>query len=115
MLEEVTPDSLTEVGAADGAVCERFRIEQREDTDNSMKYTNQRPLWWLWWCLIQSPITQHYSHSDGVLSTLLEASQFIHCCSPSSRGTIGPSETVSVVSVGVGDGIVTSSCHTPYQ
>ena len=35
MLEEVTPDSLTEVGAADGAVCERFRIEQREDTGNS--------------------------------------------------------------------------------
>ena len=47
MLEEVTPDSLTEVGAADGAVCERFRIEQREDTGNSMNYTNQWPLWWL--------------------------------------------------------------------
>ena len=112
MLEEVTPHSLTEVGAADGAVCERFRIEQREDTGNSMKYTNQRPLWWLWWCLIQSP---HYSTSDGVLSTLLQASQFIHCYSPSSSGTIGPSETVSVVNVGVGDGVVTISCHTPYQ
>ena len=44
MLEEVTSGTLTEVGAADGAVFERFRIEQREDTGNSMKYTNQRPL-----------------------------------------------------------------------
>ena len=42
MLEEVTPDSIAEVGAADGAVCERFRIEQREDTG---KCTNQWPLW----------------------------------------------------------------------
>ena len=51
MLEEVTSDTLTEVGGADGAVymCEKFRIEEREETENSVRYTNQQSLWWLWY------------------------------------------------------------------
>ena len=47
MLDDVLV-ALTLEGAADGAViCERFRIEEREETGNSARYTNQQPLWWL--------------------------------------------------------------------
>ena len=56
-------------------------------------------------------ITQHCSHSDGVLSALLQASHCVHSLTSSNiSDVIRDSETLSV-SVGVGDGEV-SSCHT---
>ena len=36
MLEEVTADILTEVGALNGATCKRFRKEVEVDNDTSM-------------------------------------------------------------------------------
>ena len=49
------------------------------------------------------PITQCCSHSDGVLSGLLQTSQVVHCLI--STEVFRVSETLSVVSVGVGDGV----------
>ena len=44
MLEVVTSDTLTEVGAADGAGGKAIQIKEREETGNVV-YTNQWPLW----------------------------------------------------------------------
>ena len=56
-------------------------------------------------CYFNSPITQYCSHSNGVFSRLLQASQCVHCCT--SSDVIGVSETLSV-SVGVRDGVIGS-------
>ena len=56
--------------------------------------------------LCSLPITQYCSHSDGVLSGLLQTSQVVHCLTTTNvTDVIRVSETLSVVSVGVGDGV----------
>ena len=48
--------------------------------------------------------SENCSDSDGVLSSLLQTSQCVHCQSPISRDGVRASETVSV-SGRVGDGV----------
>ena len=113
MLEEVTSDILTEVGAADGAIHVRGSELRREKLGSMRLLTSSHcgGCEVVFSCLA---ITQYCSHSDGVLSGLLQLSQCVHCLTSSiTRNGIRGSETLSVVSVGVGDGV--ASCHTIHK
>ena len=77
-----------------------------------MKGVNLTILLTIWECggfeavFYSLPITQYCSHSDGVLSGLLQTSQVVHCLTSTNvTDVIRVSETLSVVSVGVGDGV----------
>ena len=69
MLEEVTSDTLTEVGGADGAVDvtkeymeERVTLRSGSLTSSLCSYCEVG--------FFSTSLTQSYIHSDGVLSTL---------------------------------------------
>ena len=83
MLEEVTSDTLTEVGAADGAGGKIIQI-RREKRQVGSTLTSGH----CGGCEAVSStlsITQHCSHSDGVLSALLQASHCVHSLTSSVR------------------------------
>ena len=70
MLEEVTSDTLTEEGGADGAVGvtgehtkERMTLRSGPQTSCLCRYYEAE--------FFSISLTQSYSHNDGVLSTLL--------------------------------------------
>ena len=77
-----------------------------------MKGVNVTILLTIWECggceavFCSLSITQYCSDSDGVLSGLLQTSQVVHCLTTTNvTDVIRVSETLSVVSVGVGDGV----------
>ena len=54
-----------------------------------------------------SSFSQSGSDSDRILSSLLQTCQYVHCPTNTRYG-VRVSETVCVVSVGVGDGVASS-------
>ena len=109
MLEEVTSDTLTEVGAANGAGRKIIQIRrEKKDALTSCHCGGCAAVF------STSPITQHCSHI-GVLSAPLQARHCVHCLTSSNiSDVIRQRETLSVLSVGVGDGVAIS-CHFIYQ
>ena len=101
MAVELSTETLTEEGGADGAVC----VREGHDREEKQRTLTSSHCSGCDGVFCDPSSSESGSDSDGVLCSLLQTSQCVHCLTTSNiRDGVRVSETVSV-SGGVGDGV----------
>ena len=105
ILVELSTDNITKEGGADGTVSER-NVQNRNIRNLMFRLTSSL-CGGCYGIIFRSSSSERDSDGDRILSSLLSTSKYVH--SPTNKYGIRVSETVSVVSVRVGDGVAISS------